>query len=59
MHETEREVIEILKSSKIDVVSTLPGEKIGTLLRLVATERAFCHVDMNREENGVGVSAGV
>ncbi len=59
MHETEQEVIEILKRSKIDVVSTLPCEKISTLLRLVATERAFCHVGMNREENGVGVSAGV
>ena len=59
MHEPEREVIEILKRHKIDVVSTLPCEKIGTLLQLVATERAFCHVGMNREENGVGVSAGV
>ena len=59
MFETELKVIDILKASKIDVVSTLPCEKIGTLLRLVATDRAFCHVGMNREENGVGVSAGV
>ena len=59
MYELEREVIEILKRNKIDVVSTLPCEKIGALLQLVATERAFCHVGMNREENGVGVSAGV
>ena len=59
MYENEQEVIEILKRHKIDVVSTLPCEKIGTLLQLVATERAFCHVGMNREENGVGVSAGV
>jgi sulfopyruvate decarboxylase beta subunit len=59
MHETEREVIEILKRNKIDIVSTLPCEKIGRLLQLVATERAFCHVGLNREENGVGISAGV
>ncbi len=59
MYETEREVIEILKRNKIDVVSTLPCEKISALLRFVARERAFCHVGLNREENGVGLSAGV
>ncbi|MFZ2072016.1 MAG: sulfopyruvate decarboxylase subunit alpha [Halobacteriota archaeon] len=55
--EPEREVIEILKSAKIDVVSTLPCEKLSVLLRFVANE--FCHVGLNREENGVGISAGV
>ncbi len=59
MYEIEREVIEILKRNKIDVVSTLPCEKISVLLRFVARERAFCHVGLNREENGVGLSAGV
>ncbi|MDI6885287.1 MAG: sulfopyruvate decarboxylase subunit alpha [archaeon] len=59
MYETEREVIEILKRNKIEVVSTLPCEKISALLRLVAREEAFCHVGLNREENGVGISAGV
>ncbi len=59
MYETEREVIEILKKYNIDVVSTLPCEKISALLRFVARERAFCHVGLNREENGVGISAGV
>jgi len=59
MYETEREVIEILKRNKIDVVSTLPCEKISALLRFVAREQAFCHVGLNREENGVGISAGV
>lgn len=59
MYETEREVIEIVKRNKIDVVSTLPCEKISALLRFVAIERAFCHVGLNREENGVGLSAGV
>ena len=59
MYETEREVIEILKRNKIDVVATLPCEKISALLRFVANERTFCHVGLNREENGVGISAGV
>ncbi len=59
MYEPERAVIEILKRNKIDVVSTLPCEKISALLRFVARDRAFCHVGLNREENGVGISAGV
>ncbi len=59
MYEPEREVIEILKRRGIDVVSTLPCEKIRALLWLVARDRAFCHVGLNREENGVGISAGV
>jgi len=58
MYETEREVIEILKRNDIDIVSTLPCEKISALLRFVARDRAFCHVGLNREENGVGISAG-
>lgn len=58
MYEPERAVIEILKRNKIDVVSTLPCEKISALLRFVAQDRAFCHVGLNREENGVGISAG-
>ncbi len=59
MYETEREVVEILKRNKIDIVSTLPCEKIKVLLDIVANEQAFCHVGLNREENGVGISAGV
>lgn len=59
MYETEREVIGILKRNKIEIVSTLPCEKISALLRLVAREEAFCHVGLNKEENGVGISAGV
>jgi len=58
MYEPEREVIEILKRNEIDVVSTLPCEKISALLQLVALDQAFCHVGLNREENGVGLSAG-
>ena len=58
MYEPERAVLEILKRNSIDIVSTLPCEKISALLQLVALDQAFCHVGLNREENGVGISAG-
>jgi sulfopyruvate decarboxylase beta subunit len=58
MYDPEREVLEILKRNNIDVVSTLPCEKICALLQLAAHDRALCHVGLNREENGVGISAG-
>ena len=58
MYEPEQAVLEIAKRNGIDVISTLPCEKIGALLQFVACDRAFCHVGLNREENGVGISAG-
>ncbi len=58
MHEPERAVLEILKRNNIDVVTTLPCEKLSVLLQLAAHDRAFVHVGLNREENGVGISAG-
>jgi sulfopyruvate decarboxylase beta subunit len=58
MDEPEREILEILKRNKIDVVTTLPCEKICLLLQLAAHDHALCHVGLNREENGVGISAG-
>jgi sulfopyruvate decarboxylase beta subunit len=58
MYEPERAVLEIAKRNSIDVISTLPCEKISALLQFVARDRAFCHVGLNREENGVGISAG-
>ncbi|HDS44862.1 MAG TPA: sulfopyruvate decarboxylase subunit alpha [Methanomicrobia archaeon] len=58
MPEPARAVLEIVKRNKIDVVSTLPCEKFSALLQLVAHDQALCHVGLNREENGVGISAG-
>ena len=58
MYEPEREVLEIVKRNRIDVISTLPCEKISALLQLAAQDNALCHVGLNREENGVGISAG-
>lgn len=53
----EEELIGILKEQKIDVVSSLPCEKIKNLLCLLNKE--FFHIPLTREEEGVGISAGV
>jgi len=58
MSEPARAVLEILKRNKIDIVSTLPCEKLSALLQLTAHDQALCHLGLNREENGVGISAG-
>ncbi|MBN1455006.1 MAG: sulfopyruvate decarboxylase subunit alpha [Methanomicrobia archaeon] len=58
MPEPARAILELVKRNKIDVVSTLPCEKFSALLQLVAHDQALCHVGLNREENGVGISAG-
>jgi sulfopyruvate decarboxylase beta subunit len=58
MHKPARTVLEILKRNRIDVVSTLPCENLSALLQLAAHDQALCHLGLNREENGVGISAG-
>jgi len=52
-------VIEIMKECDVDIVLTLPCEKMKTLFHLVASSQDFCHVPLTREENGVGIAAGV
>ena len=59
MPEPARVALEIMKRNRIDVVSTLPCEKLSALLQLVAADRSLMHVGLTREENGVGISAGV
>jgi len=59
MLEPAQAVLEIVKRNRIDVVLTLPCEKLSALLQLVAADRSLCHVGLTREENGVGISAGV
>ncbi len=53
----EEELVKILKESGIDFVFSLPCEKIRYLLSLLYRE--FFHVPLTREEEGVGISAGV
>jgi len=53
----ESGLINILKKNKIDFISTLPCEKIKGLLHRITGE--FFHVPLTREEEGVGISAGI
>jgi sulfopyruvate decarboxylase subunit beta len=52
----EEELIGILKNNGVDFTSSLPCEKIKTLLEMI--EDSFFHVPLTREEEGVGISAG-
>ena len=54
----EEEVIGILRSNGIDVVSTLPCGRIRRLLELVHSDMELKAIRLNREEDGVGISAG-
>lgn len=53
----EEEIIRILKEEGITLISHLPCDKAGTLCALATG--AFPHVALLREEDGVGVSAGI
>lgn len=57
MQAPESELIHILKKNKVDFISTLPCEKIRVLLHRITGE--FSHVPLTREEEGVGISAGI
>jgi sulfopyruvate decarboxylase beta subunit len=57
MANVEQEVIDIMKSCGIDVVLTLPCDKIKSLLAMVPSN--FKEVPLTREENGVGIAAGL
>ncbi|RLG37537.1 sulfopyruvate decarboxylase subunit alpha [Candidatus Alkanophaga liquidiphilum] len=55
----EEEVLRAMKRCGVGVVLTLPCEKMRQLFELVAMDGAFCHIPLSREENGVGIAAGV
>jgi sulfopyruvate decarboxylase beta subunit len=52
----EESLLKILAKAGVDFVSTLPCEKIKSLLLRV--EKLGVHVPLTREEEGVGISAG-
>lgn len=52
----EKDLIGILKKSGVDFTSSLPCEKIKTLLCMIPSD--FFHTPLTREEEGVGISAG-
>lgn len=53
----EDEVVEILKNNKIDAVATLPCDRIKSLL--LAIEKNIETIPLTREENGIGICAGM
>lgn len=57
MQTPESELIRILKKTKVDFISSLPCEKIKVLLHRITGE--FFHIPLTREEEGVGISAGI
>lgn len=56
MFNPEAELISLMKNAGTDFVSSLPCEKIKTLLQLLG--ETFPHLPLTREEEGVGISAG-
>jgi len=53
----ELRVIEILKKNRIDFAATLPCDRIKALLPQI--EKNFMTIPLTREENGVGICAGL
>lgn len=53
----ELKVIEILKKNRIDLAATLPCDRIKGLLPLI--EKNIKTIPLTREENGVGICAGL
>ena len=52
----EEKLIDIMKNRGVDFTTSLPCEKIKTLLEMV--DRSFLHLPLTREEEGVGICAG-
>jgi sulfopyruvate decarboxylase len=57
MADVEQEVIDIMKSCGVEIVLTLPCDKIKRLLTLVPEN--FKEIPLTREENGIGIAAGL
>lgn len=57
MQSSEDRIIDILRENSVDFVSTLPCDRIKFLLERVKKE--FFHIPLTREEEGVGISAGI
>ena len=52
----EEETVELFEQNKIDLVATLPCDRLKNLLPLVG--KRFFEVPLTREEDGVGICAG-
>lgn len=56
MRSPENSIIEILQQNNIDMVATLPCDRIKNLLPLISNH--FFEIPLTREENGIGICAG-
>jgi len=52
----EKETVELFAQNKIDLVATLPCDRLKNLLPLIG--KRFFEVPLTREEDGVGICAG-
>jgi sulfopyruvate decarboxylase beta subunit len=52
----EEETVELFEQNNIDLVATLPCDRLKNLLPLIS--KRFFEVQMSREEDGVGICAG-
>lgn len=57
MQSAEDRLIDVLKSNSIDFISSLPCDRIKFVLERIKKE--FNHIPLTREEEGVGISAGI
>ncbi len=57
MKSPELKVVELLKNNHIDIAATLPCDRIKCLLPLIS--KNIKTIPLTREENGVGICAGV
>lgn len=57
MQTPEQEVVDILINNRIDIATTLPCDRIKALLPLIA--KNIKTIPLTREENGIGICAGV
>lgn len=59
MPEAEDELIGIMKRKGIDTVGVLPCDKARNLFYRLMEEKSFRTITLNKEEDGVGISAGI
>lgn len=58
MQSPEERLIGIMKGCGVDLVGTLPCDRIKRLISLIENGKDFLHIPMTREEEGVGIAAG-
>ena len=61
MHRAEEKFIEVLQRSGVDLVCSLPCDRIKRLISIIPylkESSSFYHIPLTREEEGVGICAG-